>query len=278
MTERFTPSELLPMLPSQDDVCEICFQWSDGFPVCHACREIRATLRRSDIDVAAINLLPISLASQWDALAKALWGYKNNDDAAVRAGYAPKIENLLHDFVAEHGKCLGAASGGRTFDAITWVPSAQGDRVGRPHPLAQMVHRAPWNHQRTSELLRRTEAIVNNHKIHPRRFETVASVSGKSVLVVDDTWTTGANAMSAAWTLRNAGATVVSIVVIGRWNDPQYREYGIYRRHANDVGFDMNCCVYCDPRPGLVIDRTPRRSPPAEVDLWAPGPDNAPPF
>ena len=67
MTERFTPSELLPMLPSQDDVCEICFQWSDGFPVCHACREIRAQERhrcRGDQSASHLTRKPMGCAGK----------------------------------------------------------------------------------------------------------------------------------------------------------------------------------------------------------------------
>jgi hypothetical protein len=44
-----------------------------------------------------------------------------------------------------------------------------------------------------------------------------ADVAGRHMLVIDDVWTTGSNAQSAALTLRGAGAAAVSVLVIGRW-------------------------------------------------------------
>src|SRR5205823_4553183 len=48
-----------------------------------------------------------------------------------------------------------------------------------------------------------------------------ADVSGRHVLVIDDVWTTGSNAQSAALTLRKAGAAAVSVLVVARWLDPR---------------------------------------------------------
>lgn len=42
------------------------------------------------------------------------------------------------------------------------------------------------------------------------------AVAGKNVLLIDDTWTTGAAMQSAAAALKGAGASVVAGVVIGR--------------------------------------------------------------
>src|SRR5262249_62149192 len=51
--------------------------------------------------------------------------------------------------------------------------------------------------------------------LDPGRFD-VAPVPGARVLLIDDTWTTGASAQSAAMALRTAGARSVATVVIGR--------------------------------------------------------------
>jgi predicted amidophosphoribosyltransferase len=47
-----------------------------------------------------------------------------------------------------------------------------------------------------------------------------ARVSGADVLLVDDSWVSGASAQSAAAALKLAGAARVAIVVIGRHVDP----------------------------------------------------------
>jgi predicted amidophosphoribosyltransferase len=48
-------------------------------------------------------------------------------------------------------------------------------------------------------------------------------VGGKHVLVLDDVWTTGSEAQSAAFALRCAGAAAASVMVVGRWLNPRYR-------------------------------------------------------
>ena len=66
-------------------------------------------------------------------------------------------------------------------------------------PWAEM---AAWPDQREREL-------------DPVRFAASPVPDGR-VLLVDDTWTTGASAQSAAMALRRAGARSVVTVVIGR--------------------------------------------------------------
>jgi orotate phosphoribosyltransferase len=46
------------------------------------------------------------------------------------------------------------------------------------------------------------------------------AVAGADVLLVDDTWVSGASAQSAAAALKAAGARRVALVVIGRHVDP----------------------------------------------------------
>jgi orotate phosphoribosyltransferase len=43
------------------------------------------------------------------------------------------------------------------------------------------------------------------------------------VLVVDDTWTTGANAQSAAGALKTTGAGRVAVLAIGRHVNPEWK-------------------------------------------------------
>jgi orotate phosphoribosyltransferase len=71
------------------------------------------------------------------------------------------------------------------------------------------------------------------------------------VLLVDDTWTTGANAQSAAAALKRAGAGAVAAVVIGRhvnrdWNDNDRRLRQI------PTPFDWSRCMFCPRRDGEV--------------------------
>jgi phosphoribosylpyrophosphate synthetase len=47
--------------------------------------------------------------------------------------------------------------------------------------------------------------------------QPAGAVKDRHVVVLDDVWTTGSNAQSAALTLSRAGAAAVSVLVIGRW-------------------------------------------------------------
>jgi hypothetical protein len=50
-----------------------------------------------------------------------------------------------------------------------------------------------------------------------------ARLDGQHVLILDDVWTTGSTAQSAALAVRRAGAAAISIMVVGRWLNPDRR-------------------------------------------------------
>ena len=69
------------------------------------------------------------------------------------------------------------------------------------------------------------------------------------MLLIDDTWTTGASAQSAAAALKQAGAGAVVALVIGRhlkrdWHENDRRLRGIARP------FDWCRCAFCAERGG----------------------------
>jgi adenine/guanine phosphoribosyltransferase-like PRPP-binding protein len=69
-------------------------------------------------------------------------------------------------------------------------------------------------------------------------------LTGQHILIVDDTWTSGSRAQSAALAVRRAGAHRVGVLVVGRWLDPDY---------AGTAPFLKALCSYdFDPRRGPV--------------------------
>jgi phosphoribosylpyrophosphate synthetase len=127
---------------------------------------------------------------------------------------------------------------------ITTVPSGDRERDER-HPLRRVVGDlvAPTRgrHQR---LLRRSNLEVPSREFDKHKYEATQSLGGEPVLVIDDTWTTGANAQSAAAALKAAGAGRVAAVVIGRhlnreWHENDWRLRGIARP------FDWDRCPLC---------------------------------
>lgn len=72
-------------------------------------------------------------------------------------------------------------------------------------------------------------------------------VEGSSVLLLDDTWTSGSSAASSATALKDAGASHVTVLTLGRQLNLE-TNYGstaeIYDgRHGED--WDLSDCVIC---------------------------------
>lgn len=157
-------------------------------------------------------VLPVAFAVKGSAHASRLWQYKS---ARVSAGTATRaaleLLALLLVFLREHGGCACAAGGFDRPTHLAAVPSSRG-RPG-PHPLRALV--APYLTSPWAELAGRP-GWPPARDLDPDRFRVFTALPGARVLLLDDTWTTGASAQSAAMALRAAGARSVVTVVLGR--------------------------------------------------------------
>jgi orotate phosphoribosyltransferase len=73
---------------------------------------------------------------------------------------------------------------------------------------------------------------------------TQATTGDPAVLLIDDTWTTGGHAQSAAIALRDAGAAKVAVVVLGRHFDRTFGSGETYYQQAKSRTFSWDsCCV-----------------------------------
>jgi hypothetical protein len=96
------------------------------------------------------------------------------------------------------------------------------------------------------------------------KFEPIVALDGEPVLLIDDMWTTGASAQSAAAALKEAGAGVVAALVVGRHVN---RDWGRNDRHlrALPAPHDWDLCPLCAPETGAtngatnVLSDGPRR-------------------
>lgn len=121
-----------------------------------------------------------------------------------------------------HGPCIEAETG-REWNAITFVPSKR--RPGASHPVvkvAQSVAVAANIPDDAKFLLGLgpgiddVDRVVRDDRFHVGP-EYPGVVMGRNVLVVDDTWTTGTKAQSAAVTIKRAGAASVTVLAVSRW-------------------------------------------------------------
>lgn len=216
------------------EVCGTCFNFTNGYARCYACAHGEPWL-----DVVA----PISYSVAGEQLHHALAGYKRLEgEVARRLGV--ELAAVLWRFLAEHEGCVARAAGTKTFELVTTVPSGKREREDR-HPLGRIAGElvAPTR-GRHEHLLRRSAVEVPARAFHRHRYEPLRALSGQPVLLIDDTWTTGANAQSAAAALKRAGAGRVGAVVIGRHLNREWHEND--RRLRGITGpFDWGCCARC---------------------------------
>jgi predicted amidophosphoribosyltransferase len=214
------------------NVCRECFNLTDGYEKCYAC-----THQESALDA----IIPISYSVAHEQLHHALAAYKRLSGSAGRR-LSVQLAAVLWRFLAGHERCAARVVETEAFPIVTTVPSGDEER-DELHRLRWMVSEAVGpTRGRHRRLLRRSSLEVAPRVFSAEKFVPAAALSGEAVLLVDDTWTTGANAQSAAATLKAAGAGPVAAVVIGRhvnrgWhqNDQQLRR----------LGFEWNRCALC---------------------------------
>jgi predicted amidophosphoribosyltransferase len=218
-------------------VCRICLNLTDDYSECYACAH---GPQRLDA------VVPISYSVAREQLHHALASYKRLDGEVARRLQA-QLAAVLWRFLAAHEPCVAGQTGIRQqrFDVVTTVPSGDRARDER-HPLRRIVSElvAPAR-DRHDRILERTEHTAEPRAFDLDKFRARRPLDGEAVLLIDDTWTTGASAQSAAAALKAAGAGPVAAVVIGRhlnrdWHENDRRLRGITRP------FDWDRCLVCD--------------------------------
>ena len=243
LTDRYG-NFLLPVLSPQAGVCEVCGTGVvGGWPRCFQCNDARQKL-----DAVADVVDFVSLAVKGEQLAYELWKYKSQPGRA-QSEIGLRLAALLWRWLMGHEECLLRATACASFPIVTTVPSGTG-RSGE-HPLEHIVKAViPSTRDRYRTLLR-----ANSNGPTGRVFDTgrwiAEPLSGESVLVIDDTWTTGSHAQSAAAAVKAAGAGIVGVVGIGRHFQRQPADQRFqavaeeYYKAARQQGWDWSTCRLC---------------------------------
>jgi hypothetical protein len=190
--------------PVQAGSCCVCRgPVQPGYRRCYQCEQHEFL----GAGLLADAVVPISYAVRGSAFAGDLWRYKSG-----RASPATLLALLLV-FLHDHGDCVWHYAGMPAPDHLAVVPSGCG-RTGA-HPLLRLV--APY--------LRLPQAGLVMRQGKPGRFLSVDrfaadSAAGANVLLLDDSWVSGASVQSATVALKLAGARRVAAVVLGRHLNP----------------------------------------------------------
>jgi hypothetical protein len=186
-----------------------------GFARCYQCDLAHARCGGLLADVVA----PVAYAVKGGRLAGDLWRYKSGAAGATEAG--ARLTAMLARFLREHSDQVWRAAGmaaGPELAAI--VPSGQG-RHG-PHPMlgivASCVDVSIVPLSVTPGAAAPARGLADG--VTAGWLTVGGAVAGADVLLVDDTWVSGASAQSAAAALKAAGVRRVALVVLGRHVDP----------------------------------------------------------
>ncbi|MGH3620695.1 MAG: hypothetical protein ACRDQ5_02770 [Sciscionella sp.] len=153
---------------------------------------------------------------------------------------------LLLAALDRHGNCIERCLGS---DIDTWaiVPSARIDRTGE-YPLHVVSKRAGISLPEV-ELIPRQPPTPEDRTTSRDRFvlRDGEDARERHILLIEDTWTSGGNAQSAALTLRRAGAVTVTIVALARWLTPQESSTADFATYRLTRDYDPLVCPLGEP-------------------------------
>ena len=242
-------------------VCRTCCTFTDGYEECYPC---------SRNGGYADAVVPISYSVAGEQLHHELASYKRLGGEVARRLTA-QLAAVLWRFLELHERCVAMAAHAIAFGIVTTVPSGDIER-DEMHPLRRIVGELVGpTRERHERLLRRSDRPVAERGFSTEKYRATRRLAGESVLLIDDTWTTGANGQSAAAALRAAGAGPVGVVVIGRhinrsWHDNDRRLRALGGR------FDWECCALeANPRVSSFSEQKSPRPGAVPKPLWGSG-------
>ena len=188
---------LIPVAAPWPDIC--CESCRSGVGVGHSrCSQCY----QHDVP----TVLPISMSVHGSPLHHRLRGYKDAPSSEARREHALVLAALLRLFLRRHRDCLGD-----TPDFVVTVPSKKRDALAT---VVKMLPKLNAKH---------TRALKATGTSSVPRYKLVASqVEGRSVLLLDDTFTSGRSIAAAHSALVEGGAEILGPLVIGRHFRPDY--------------------------------------------------------
>jgi hypothetical protein len=223
---------LSPLAPGTPDVCSVCLTFTEGHDTCYPCGW---NGRFADA------MLPISYSVHFGQLHTALGQYKRTTGTVARR-FQLELAAVLWRFLSAHEGCLARRARTSGFDLVTTVPSSDPQREAS-HPLRHIVGSIVGpTRDRYAPLLARSGTPVAARTVDPGKYNPTRDLDGESVLLIDDTWASGANAQSAAGGLKTGGAGPVGVLVIGRHIQADYKNNAT-RLRALPRTFDWSVCA-----------------------------------
>lgn len=196
-----------------EGVCVWCHGLlADRVDRCFNCDE-----NSSALDGVVQPIIPISLYAKPSPLRDWLTFYKDDGDVPADPSARDAIGTVLERFFVENEAWVA----GLGADGVIIVPSTLRPP---PHPLAVLVRERGSLPFEVLPGLSRTTANLGHNQPNTAAFAASDDLRGKRILLLDDVYTSGARAQSAAYALRRVGAEIVALCIIGRRYNPGYSE------------------------------------------------------
>lgn len=201
----------------QDHLCSICGGIkSSNYDYCVSCSQMLngSITDRLPIDHMAFGFYAMEGSSQFYTT---VHDYKESLDVK----HSQLLELILQVQIGQHLHCINEV-GGAPLTSWAVIPSSQSSRrYGKPHPLATLVRRV------LPELpeIKLQPTNVKTRTLRSDAFSLGGQVDStllRHVLLIDDSWVTGGSIESAALTLKQSGAQIVSAYCCARIVDGRY--------------------------------------------------------
>lgn len=155
------------------------------------------------------------------------------------------LGSLLCTFMAQHLQCVEKFYGGE-FDLRVAIPSHSSTRGGLRHLDAVIDAVRNFSSEWTSGVLVKNEASkaeTRRAQIVPGLFTASPAVMGRRILLFDDTFTTGGTMASAAYALKQAGASSVVGISFGRQLKADWKDSREFAASLVDRELEIDKCV-----------------------------------
>lgn len=229
---------VIPIVGTNSPTCEICRgavtenSFGEPWQRCYQCSYEQRVLDY----LSGVVSVTYSTADTFEPL---IYYFKDRDWMWLSL----PLGSLLYEFLSTHSAHIEHTFG--TIDVWTVVPSHEGTRGGWDHmkALLEVVpdidDLGPWER----DLLTKTRPERVDRHVEEDLYRANRNLDGEHVLLIDDTYTTGATICSAAAALRAAGAADVVGLTLGRQLNPEWGSAPQILGEHDGTNFDYTTCV-----------------------------------
>lgn len=240
--------ELFGSVPAvaEEFVCPLCLgPVNPDFDSCYACTLLQAGGLPSELLSAVVPMTTALSPSPWYSR---LTTYK-----AGNPGYHETLGALVETFVRANRRPLESVLG-RAWDIVGVVPSKRGISYAQ-QPLRAVLSRVDFLSPFLAETASfKTGQVLRRSQYRPRSFRALPAVVGGRILLVEDTWVTGATALSTAGALLREGASAVAVLPLARLIDSGFWPEShptawLWRGPTDPSGHDRRATDKSPPQP-----------------------------